>query len=338
MRFSPRALPLRISSLRALLAVICLLASNGVHAQAFDVEMTEVSDWRPVFGKVESVKRALARARLSGNLYELSAEEGDSVASGETLARIVDEKLALEIAGVEAGIRALEAQIALARIDLTRALELRERGASPKTAVDQAQTALNVAEENLAAQQAQRDLLQARQAEGIVLAPEAGRILSVPVVDGMFVNPGETIATIATENFVLRTELPERHARYLETGETVRILARGALTNTEVQSDGRVAKIYPELVAGQVVVDVEAEGLGDFFVGERVRLLIATGQRPAIVVPEGYLQQRHGVTFARLDSDAEVVVQPGVRVDGGIEVLAGLKPGDRLTPYEAAQQ
>ncbi len=159
MRFSPRALPLRISSLRALLPVICLLASNGVHAQAFDVEMTEVSDWRPVFGKVESVKRALARARLSGNLYELSAEEGDSVASGETLARIVDEKLALEIAGVEAGIRALEAQIALARIDLTRALELRERGASPKTAVDQAQTALNVAEENLAAQQAQRDLL-----------------------------------------------------------------------------------------------------------------------------------------------------------------------------------
>jgi hypothetical protein len=55
-------------------------------------------------------------------------------------------------------------------------------------------------------------------------------------------------------------------------------------------------------------------------------------------VPEVYLQQRNGVTFARLDSGAEVVVQPGVRVDGGIEVLAGLKPGDRLSAYEAVQK
>lgn len=331
-------LSLPVLSLRLMLPVLCLVMANGISAQTFEVEVREVSDWRPVFGKVQSVKRALARARLSGSLVELNADEGDNVTSGQVLARVVDEKLALEIAGVEAGIRALEAKIALDQIDLDRVLELRERGASPKTAVDQAQTALNVAEENLAAQQAQRDLLLARQAEGIVRAPEAGRILSVPVVDGMFINPGETVATIATENFVLRTELPERHARYLETGETVRILARGALTNTEVQSDGRIAKIYPELVAGQVVVDVEAEGLGDFFVGERVRLLVATGQRPAIVVPEGYLQQRNGVTFARLDTTAEVVVQPGVRIDGGIEILAGLKPGDQLTPYEAAQK
>ncbi|MBE1297980.1 MAG: efflux RND transporter periplasmic adaptor subunit [Rhodobacteraceae bacterium] len=329
---------IRILFMPAALSLLCLLTVQGVSAQGFDVEVTEVSDWRPVFGKVQSVKRALARARLSGSLVELRAEEGDSVAAGQVLARVEDEKLALEIAGVEAGIRALEAQIALAEIDLSRVLELRERGASPKTAVDQAQTALSVAEENHAAQQAQRDLLLARQAEGIVRAPEAGRILSVPVVEGMFVNPGETIATIATENFVLRTELPERHARYLEAGETVRILARGELTSAEAQSDGRIAKIYPELVAGQVVVDVEAEGLGDFFVGERVRLLIATGQRPAIVVPEVYLQQRNGVTFARLDSGAEVVVQPGVRVDGGIEVLAGLKPGDQLSAYEAVQK
>ncbi len=331
-------LSLPVFSLRFMLPALCLLVAQGVSAQNYDVAVREVSDWRPVFGKVQSVKRALARARLSGSLVELNVEEGDSVTAGQVLARVVDEKLALEIAGVDAGIRALEARIALDQIDLDRVLELRARGASPKTAVDQAQTALNVAQENLAAQQAQRDLLLAREAEGIVRAPDAGRVLSVPVVDGMFINPGETVATIATENFVLRAELPERHARYLQTGEAVRILARGALTNTEAQSDGRIAKIYPELVAGQVVVDVEAEGLGDFFVGERVRLLVATGQRQAIVVPDGYLQQRNGVTFAQLDSGAEVVVQPGVPVDGGIEVLAGLKPGDQLNAYEAAQK
>ena len=67
--------------------------------------------------------------------------------------------------------------------------------------------------------------------------------------------------------------------------------------------------------------------------GERIRIEVAPGRRPAIVVPARYLDRRSGVTFARLDGTGEVVVQPGQETDGGIEILAGLKAGDRLTAY-----
>ena len=64
-------------------------------------------------------------------------------------------------------------------------------------------------------------------AEGAVLSPGAGRVLTVPVSVGRVVLPGETIATLAEDQYILRLQLPERHAQFLRAGDKVRIGARG---------------------------------------------------------------------------------------------------------------
>jgi multidrug efflux pump subunit AcrA (membrane-fusion protein) len=189
-----------------------------------------------------------------------------------------------------------------------------------------------VVEQEIAARRAERAVIEEREAEGRVLAPAAGRVLQVPMTQGMNVQPGETVATVATADYVLRARLPERHARFLAEGDAVRIAARGLLTS-EIVGEGTITQVYPELEAGRVVADVAAAGLGDYFVGERVRLEVATGGRRAVVVPPAYLDKRFGVTFARLEGGEEVVVQPGSEVDGGVEILAGLHPGDTLVAY-----
>jgi hypothetical protein len=71
-------------------------------------------------------------------------------------------------------------------------------------------------------------------------------------------------------------------------------------------------------------------GLGDFFVGERVRVWVASDARDALVVPPAYIYQRYGLNYVRLASGAEVVVQPGMTVATGVEILAGLREGDVL--------
>ncbi|MGG7566487.1 efflux RND transporter periplasmic adaptor subunit [Rhodovulum sp. DZ06] len=313
----------------ALALGLAIAAPDAAPAAAETVRLTEVADWRPVFGQVESVKRAAARTRIAGTLTMLTVSEGDAVATGQRIALVEDPKIALELAALDAAVRALEAQLAQARIDLDRAEQLRERGAVPTAALDQARTQLEFVTQTIAARKAERAALAARADEGAVLAPEAGRVIAAPMVQGMAVQPGEVVAEIAAEDFVLRARLPERHAAFLAVGDGVRITARGMLTGGESR-EGRIAKVYPALEAGRVVVDIAAEGLGDYFVGERVRLDVATGRRPAIVARAECLERRHGVTFARLGSGAEVVVQPGVPVDGGVEILAGLKPGDAL--------
>lgn len=308
------------------------------NAEPYVIEIDQVSDWRPVFGEVSSIKRARARARLTGTLTSLDVAEGDTVAAGEVVAQVEDEKIPLQIAAVDARLKALDAEASQAEIDLRRAEELRTRGTIPEASLDQARTRREIVEQNRAATHAERLALKARQAEGDVFAPETGRVLSVPVVEGMPVQPGETVAVIATEPFILRAKLPERHARFLGAGETVRIAERGALSGGGTARDGKIIKVYPELEAGQVVVDIEASGLGNFFIGERIRLDVATGQRSVIIVPDSYLDLRHGVTFVRLENGNEVVVQPGVRSDDGVEILAGLKAGDRLIAYREAER
>ncbi|KAF0113330.1 MAG: putative efflux transporter (RND family MFP subunit) [Rhodospirillaceae bacterium] len=69
-------------------------------------------------------------------------------------------------------------------------------------------------------------------------------------------------------------------------------------------------------------------GLDDYFVGERVLVSVTAGQRAAYVVPEAFLLRRFGVSYVRLKNGAEVTVQPGLMVEGGREILAGLTDGD----------
>ena len=53
-----------------------------------------------------------------------------------------------------------------------------------------------------------------------MLAPVAGRVLTVPLTKGTVVLNGEPIATIGEQPFMLRLRVPERHAVSLKVGDT----------------------------------------------------------------------------------------------------------------------
>ena len=174
-----------------------------------------------------------------------------------------------------------------------------------------------------------RDVIAQQMKEGAVLAPGAGRVLRGPSPKGRSILPGETIATIAEDHYILRLQLPERHARFMRAGDVVAIGARG-FADGGARSEGRVRLVYPEIQGGRVIADVEAPDIGDYFVGERTKVYVATGERRAIVVPRAYVYRRAGVDFVKLKDGAEVVVQPGSGDDKSVEILAGLKDGDEV--------
>jgi multidrug resistance efflux pump len=96
-----------------------------------------------------------------------------------------------------------------------------ERGILPRVKLDEARTALNVAQNGLRARTAERAVIQQQLNEGQVLAPAGGRVLKRLVTVGSVVLPGDPIATIAQQNFKLRLRVPERHARFLKAGDKV---------------------------------------------------------------------------------------------------------------------
>lgn len=343
LRRSRRRPPILVA---ALLVVSGLSVPGSAAAQSVAVVERPVEDLKAVFGTVQSVDQLTARARISGTVEGITVDEGDTVRRGEVLGTVTDETLAQRLAALDAQVRALESQRQQAETDYERARQLRQSGTVPQAALDDAQTQVNVVTAQLAAARAEREATREMMNQGAILAPVNGRVLEVHTADGAVMMPGEPLATIAEETYVLRLYLPERHARFIEEGDPV--LVGEALMEADADGlrQGTVRQVYPRMDQGRVVADVSVpDGLGDFFVGERVRVWVTAGTRPAIVVPRAYVFDRFGVDFVRLEDGREVVVRTGrpvpegaveVGFDDPIEILSGLRAGDVIVPPDAA--
>jgi RND family efflux transporter MFP subunit len=313
---------LGLASLLSGLAVGCAQAAEiAVHA-------TTVDDMKPVVATVEPVHELALRARIGGTVTALKIKEGDGVQAGVEVARVADQKLYLQMQALDQRIRSQQSQRDKARSDFARAQDLFQRGVTTKVVYDQAKTALDVAERTISAMQSDRGVIEQQAAEGAVIASGAGRVLTVPVSIGRVVMPGETIATLAEDNYILRLQLPERHARFMRAGDKVEIGGRGKDEQGGKRTEGKVRLVYPEIQGGRVIADVDVAGLGDYFVGERTRVYVATGHRKTIVVPRAAVYRRAGVDYVRLKEGGEVVVQTGENRGEGVEILSGLKDGD----------
>jgi len=317
------------------LALLLLLAAAPAAAEPLVVHETDVDDRKAVIATVEPVHQLVARARIGGTIASLTVKEGDDVKAGQTIAEVTDEKLALQMQALDSRIASQQATRDQAKTDYDRIAELARRGVSTQTQLDQAKTNLDVAERNLAAMKGDRGVVAQQASEGAVLAPGAARVLTVPVSVGRVVLPGETIATLAEDKYILRLQLPERHAQFLRAGDRVLIAARGLSDQAAgATREGRVRIVYPEIQGGRVIADVDVSGLGDYFVGERTRVYIDTGKRRTIEVPANYVYRRAGVNYVKLADGDEVVVQPGETHDDkgvkSVEILSGLTDGDRI--------
>lgn len=304
---------------------------------AYVVQVQSIADEKAVFATVQSTYTVPARVRTGGTIISLKVRQGDFVKQGQIIAMVGDPKLALQSNAYAAQVAAARAQVEQAKADFDRAQRLIGAGAIARNMFDQARTNYNVAQSNLRSIMAQGAVVREQATEGQVVAPTSGRVITVPVTAGTVVMPGDAVATVAQQNFVLRLEVPERHARFLKAGDPVRL--DGTDLGLSGPHFGQIALIYPDVDTGHVVADAIVTGIGDYFVGQRVRVWVSGGSRTTILVPENLIITRAGIDYARLlakdGGTIEVPVQRGQEVSRlgkatELEILSGLKAGDRL--------
>jgi RND family efflux transporter MFP subunit len=327
----------RLSVLLALLLTAWSAAAPAHAAETLTVHPTSVTDEKAVFATVESSNVVPARARVGGTVADLSVHPGDAVRPGQVIADVADEKQLLNIAALNAQIAAVRSQLAQAQTDLTRAEALYRQGAGTRVALDQARTALEVNTATLKARTAERDVATQQLAEGRVLAPVAGRVLSVPVTNGTVVLAGDPLASIAQGNYILRLRVPERQSVTMKDGEPVRVDA--AYLGRPGTLSGRITLVYPLIQDGRVVADADVPNLGAFFVGQRILVWISAGERRAFVIPADYIVTRFGLDYVRRREPSGIVVEipvqrgesrPTAAMPHGLEILSGLRDGDVL--------
>ena len=190
----------------ALVALAALVASAAVRADTpqagppvFEVEATEVVDLKSVYATVRSRDLIQARVRTPGTVTSLKADEGDAVREGQVLALVVDPKIALKIKAIDARIVAAASRVETARVELDRSKTLLTQGVSPQSRVDQAQTAYDVAANDLKAAQARRVEARLNLDYTKVESPVAGVAGRAQRSEGSLVSGPEVLLTTVTQ-------------------------------------------------------------------------------------------------------------------------------------------
>ena len=324
---------------RATIFLLALLPyAPMAHAETVTLAPASVIEWKAVYGRIEARDRVPARARIGGTVVELSVSEGDVVSAGQPIATIIDDKLGFQIRSLDSQKVALSALLDNAVTELNRGEQLLEQGVSTVQRLDALRTQVEVLKGQIAANDAQAELIRQSQSEGIVLAPAAGRVLDVPVAQGAVLMPGEAVATISAGGTFLRLAVPERHAMMLAEGATIRI------EDPSGERSGKLVKVYPLIENGRVIADVEVDGASDRFVDARVLVRLPMDERSALLVPATALISRSGLDFVQVETPTGPLLRavvPGDRMatEAGdkVEILSGLIAGDRVltTPVEA---
>jgi RND family efflux transporter MFP subunit len=319
--------------MRTLFTIVALAISLpfASFAEGTPLAAVSVTEWKAVYGRIEARSRIPARARLGGTLVSLDVNEGDVVTAGQVLAQVVDAKINYQLAAIDAQVQALAAQLENAKVELTRGEDLLARGVTTAQRLDALRTQVDVLTGQITAVSADRKVVEQQALEGAVLAPIAGRVLSVPATAGAVVLPGEAVATIGGGGIFLRIAVPERHATFLQEGAAIEIeTATGP-------SQGTLARIYPLIENGRVIADVEVPDLPEDFIDARVLVRLPVDTRTALMVPETAVITRTGLDFVETVAPEGQVLRTVVlgqrqTIDGVvmIEILSGLVVGDHV--------
>ena len=304
-------------------------AQTAPVAGRLTLQAQTITDLKPVPATLTTRDMAEARARISGTLVSLAVKEGDMVRRGQIIGQVKDDRLTLQTGAFDAQVTAAAAEAARATSDLSRTRDLFSHGVYAQARLDQVEAQAKAANANLAAARAERGASVEMGAQGAILAPAAGRVLTADVPVGSVVMPGQTLAKITAGPMVVRIELPEGQARALKVGDVVQLAAedlRGAA------SQGAITQVYPSVTGG-----VTAPGLPQDLIGQRVRAQVKIGSRQALVVPRRYITTHFGIDYARLVRADGTVSETPVQITAGpsadtVEVLSGLRAGDVLTP------
>ena len=143
---------------------------------------------RRFVGRVEAAQAQTLAFERAGRLVEVTVEEGDRVAGGDTLAGLDPRAVEARLAARRAGRRALEAQLELAELTAERRRTLQARGASPTQAADEARLDVEQLGARIAEADATIDGLLLEIEDSALRAPYDGRI------GRRHANPGQTLA------------------------------------------------------------------------------------------------------------------------------------------------
>lgn len=289
------------------------------------VQAMSLEDDTQAVGTLRAQASVLLKPEVSGRVVKIGFADGQRVRKGQVLVQLDDSLQAAQL-------QQAEAQAAIARTQLQRNRELLAQSFVSASVVDQAQAAVQVADAQVALSRAQLERMR-------LVAPFDGMAGIRTVNLGDYVKDGTELVSLEDASAMwVDFRLPERDVPRLRIGQPVEV-ALDALPGQPLKARVEASDALLDVNGRSLLVRARLMGNTSMLrsgLFARVRLVFAA--RPqALMVPEEALVPQGGKQFVikAVDGPNGLVAQKiearlGLRQPGRVELLEGVKPGDRV--------
>ncbi len=308
--------------------------SRNIPVTVTAAETRDLEVWESAVGQLEARTAPMIAAEVAGRIIVVSVDVGQAVKEGQILAEIDPEDFYLAKALAAADIKRLQSLLRAQGLQVKRLQALIKKKSANQSALDEAQAQFGALQAQLTAarvrlQQAERNIAKAR-----ITSPVSGKVDERRISVGDYVKAGTPLFHIVTlDRLRVRLPFPESLGARLHVGLPARL-------NTPVapgsEVSGKITDIRPEITRTNRAINViiDLDNPGDWEPGASVTGAVRVAlHKGVIVVPEISVVRRPAGTVVYVIDDGRArqrVVKTGLRRDGVVEILSGLKAGEQV--------
>jgi RND family efflux transporter MFP subunit len=306
------------------------------------VEMRETQLTYSAEAVVEAVRQSTVSAQIAGRIVELRFDVGDRVKKGEVIVRI-DERTAVQaVAASSAQLNEAQAALANARASYERSKQLLAQKFISASALDKTEAEYKAAQARVSALLAGVGQAQAERSFATIVAPYSGVVSARHVELGEMAVPGKPLMT-GFDPSTLRVvaNVPQARVGAIEAIGKARIEVPSVGRSVEAKGITVVPAADPRTHTTRIRIDLPEDGKG-IYPGVYARAHFVIGTATRLLVPRDAIVRRSEVTGVYVVDENNVPRLRQVRLgsagdEHAVEVLAGLKPGERvaLEPVKA---
>ncbi len=295
----------------------------------------------PVSGDLKALQSTTLKAKVAGEVSQLSKREGDAVKAGDVLGQIDSSDARARVRQAEQQTQAAKSQVDIATRTQSNNQALVDQGFISATALENSTANLAAARANFLAAQAALDIARKGLQDTQLRAPFDGVVALRSAENGERVAVGAAIyAIVNLDGFEVQADLAPGEAAKVQVGQKARLRVEGLAQPVTAT----VSRISPQVQAGSRTVPVylsvpAAEGMrqGMFVTGHidvgtfealSVPLSAVRNDKPTpylIVVKDGRTAHT-GISLSRqgtLEGKPMVALEAGAGLPKGATVLDG---------------
>jgi RND family efflux transporter MFP subunit len=279
-----------------------------------------------ISGPLKAVNSAMVKARVAGELQDLSVREGDFVKDGQVLARIDPTETQARVRQAQQQAASAKAQVDMAQRSFDNNSSLVAQGFISKSALESSATALAGAQANFQAAQAAVDLLSKSLSDTVLRAPISGQVAQ------RFAQAGERVSIDARVLEIIDLSALEMEAALSAADSMVVKVGQSATLRIEGATEAiaaRVVRINPGALAGSraVLAYLSLASSANLRQGLFVQGTLATGSINTLALPLNAVRTDRPQPYVQLVIDNQVTNQTlvlGQRGESKGENLVGI--------------